>query len=151
MKPSRFTLPELIYNLCFLLYLGGSSLAQIQNGVELSLWLMAFAMVLSGAVTLLPWLGIGWLRLPQQGSRVGKGVALALQIGSWLAYTAAMFFRLNRNLPRFHTLIAITTLLWAAWLLTLIYSRHAFRQPESDDTLSPVSQPEQRNTEKAEE
>ncbi len=151
MKPSRFSVAEFFYCLSFLLYLGGSSYAQAQNGIELSLWLMALAMVISVMTTTLPWLGFRWLKLPVQGSRFGKGLALFIQIGSWLSYAAAMFFRLTRNLPRFHALITVTTLLWAAWLLLLIYSRHVFQPSKTDDTLSPAAQPVKPGKEKVEE
>jgi Na+/proline symporter len=151
MKPSRFSVPEFLYNLSFLLYLGGSSYAQAQNGIELSLWLMTFAMVISALTTVLPWLGFRWLKLPAQGSRFGKGAALFVQICSWAAFTAAMYSRITRNLPDFHIFITVTTLLWAAWMLLLIYSRHAFHPTTSSDTLSPASQPKRNGEEKVEE
>ena len=151
MKPSRSLLPELIYSLSFLLYLGGSSYAQAQNGIELSLWLMALAVVTSSMTTILPWLGFRWLKLPAQGSRFGKGLALFIQICSWGSYATAMLFRLYRNQPRFHTLITVTTLLWAVWLIIFIYSRHVFQQSKTGDTLSPASQPVTPGKEKVEE
>lgn len=151
MKSSRFSMPELIYSLSFLLYLGGSSLAHTRNGIELSLWLMAFAMVLSSMTTILPWLGFRWLKLSAKGSRLGKGMALFIQICSWGTYAAAMVFRLYRDIPHFHTWITVTTLLWAAWLLLFIYSRHVFRQPETNDKLSPATKEERTGQEKVEE
>lgn len=151
MKPSRFSVPEFFYNLSFLLYLGGSSYAQVQNGIELSLWLMTVAVVISAMTTILPCLGFRWLKLPVQGSRFGKGLSLFFQICSWISYAAAMFFRLTQNLPRFHALITVTTLLWAAWLLLLIYSRHVFQPSKTGDTLSPAAQPVNPGKEKVEE
>ncbi|MCB2210157.1 hypothetical protein KQH62_04620 [bacterium] len=127
MNNNKLRLPEVIYVLTFLLYLGGSSLALIQNGVELSLWLMAFAVVATICTTLLPALGFQWLALPRQGCRAGWWVALFLQLASWATFASAMFLRLNREIPTFKTLIAVTTLLWAGWLLIFIYSRHACR------------------------
>ncbi len=146
MKPSRFSLPEFFHYLSFLLYLGGSSYAQAQNGIELSLWLMALAVVISAMTTILPWLGFRWLGMPVQGSRFGKGISLVIQIGSWISYAAAMFFRLTRNLPRFHALITVTTLLWAGWFLLFINSR----QISSSDMLSPATQSKQTGEEKVE-
>ena len=72
MKSSRFSIPELFYCLSFLLYLGGSSYAQAQNGIELSLWLMVFAMVISAATSILPWLGFRWLKLPLKVLGLGE-------------------------------------------------------------------------------
>lgn len=151
MKSSRFSLPELIHNLSFLLYLGGSSLALFQNGIELSLWLMAFAVIVSSMTTLLPWLGFRWLKIPNRGSRFWKGAALFLQICSWGTYAAAMVFRLYRDLHRFQVLITVTTLLWASWLLLFIYSRYAFQPSSSGDKLSPAPQKEPTGQEKVEE
>ncbi|MDY6872618.1 MAG: hypothetical protein SVR81_01445 [Chloroflexota bacterium] len=136
MNNNKLRLPELIYALAFLLYLGGSSLALIQNGVELSLWLMAFAVVATVCATLLPVLGFKWLKLPRQGCRAGWWIALLIQVASWGAFTAAMFLRLNREIAHFKTLIAITTLLWAGWLLLFIYSRHACRPRNAGDKLN---------------
>jgi len=135
MKKSSFSLPELFYIFAFLLYLVGSSITHILNGVEISLWLMAFAMVTTISTTILPWLGIQWLTLEKKGCRAGWWLALLLQVASWGTYAFAMFLRLNRNLPRFHTLITLTTLLWAAWLLIFIYSRYACQPQHSDDKL----------------
>lgn len=126
MKRSSFHIAEWLYSLTFLLYLYSSSLAHIENGAELSLWLMTFAVVLTAATTLLPLAGIRWLRLGVKACRAGYWAAMLLQGASWLSFFWAMVLRLRRNLPPFHTLIMVTTLLWAAWLLTLIISRHAY-------------------------
>jgi hypothetical protein len=125
MKRQSPHIAEWLYSLSFLLYLVGSSLTHIENGAELSLWLMAFAVFLTAATTLLPLAGIRWLRMEIQGSRVGFWAAMLLQVVSWTSFAWAMFLRLRRNLPPFHTLIMVTTLLWAAWLLIFIYSHHA--------------------------
>jgi hypothetical protein len=125
MKKTSLAPAEWLYCLSFFLYLFGSSLAHIEHGSELSLWLMSFAVILTVAATLLPVAGIRWLRLDRQGSRWGVGIAMLLQIASWMSFFWAMFLRLSRNLPPFHTWITITTLLWSAWLLVFIYSRHA--------------------------
>lgn len=125
MKRTSPHIAEWLYCLSFLLYLFGSSLAHIENGTELSLWLMTFTVVMTMAITLLPLAGIGWLQLERQGSRAGFWIAMLLQIASWMSFSWAMFLRLGRNLPPFHTGITITTLLWAAWLLIFIYSRQA--------------------------
>jgi hypothetical protein len=141
MKRVNFSLNELFYTLSFLLYLAGSSLAQIYNGIELSLWLMAFAMVMTFLTTILPFFGFQWLKLKPQGCRFGRGLAIVIQILSWGTYGTAMFFRLTRELPKFHTLIAFTTVLWATWLLIFIYSRHACQAKEPGATLNQDTPP----------
>ena len=128
MKTRSLHIAEWLYSLSFLLYLFGSSLTHIENGAELSLWLMAFAVVLTAATTLLPLAGIRWLHVERLGCRVGFFVAMLLQGASWMSFFWAMLLRLRRNLPPFHTWITVTTLLWAAWLLIFIYSRHAGRK-----------------------
>lgn len=133
MRRSSLQIAEWLYSLSFLLYLIGSSLTHIEHGSELSLWLMAFAVVLTIATTLLPILGISWIGLPKQGSRAGYWAAMLLQGASWMTYFWAMFLRLGRNLPPFHTWITLTTLLWASWLLLFIFSRHAFKTPPPGD------------------
>jgi Na+/proline symporter len=124
-KRTSLHVVDWLYSLSFLLYLFGSSLAHIEHGSELSLWLMSFAVILTVATTLLPLAGIRWLRLEKQGNRWGLGIAMLVQVLSWMAFFWAMSQRLGRNLPPFDTWITITTLLWAAWLLIFIYSRHA--------------------------
>ena len=125
MKRKPLHIAEWLYSLSFILYLLGSSLTHIENGSELSLWLMTFAVLLTASTTLLPIAGIRWLRLDQQGGRWGYRLAILLQVLSWMTFAWAMFLRLGRNLPPFHTWITITTLLWAAWLLIFIYNRHS--------------------------
>lgn len=123
MKTAKNQIAEWLYVLSFLLYLVGSSLAHIENGTELTLWLMTFAITFSSATTLLPLAGVRWLRIEPRGSRWGYWIAMLLQVGSWFSFAWAMFFRLGRNLAPFHTLITITTLLWAIWLLLFFRSR----------------------------
>jgi len=140
-KKSTFSIAELFYVVAFLLWLLGSSIAHILNGVELSLWIMTFAMLLSFAVTVFPWLGFRWLRLEKKGCRAGRWLAYCLQVTSWGVFAYAMFLRLGRSLPHFHTLITIVTLLWAAWLLIFIYSRHACQPEVRSDKLKEETQP----------
>jgi len=125
MKKTEIEFPELLYVFAFLLYLLGSSMTHIQQGVELSLWLMFFSVLITITVTTLPWLGINWLRLEKKGSQAGWWVVLFFQSASWACFAYAMYLRLRRDLPLFHTMITVTTLLWAAWILIFIYSRHA--------------------------
>jgi hypothetical protein len=125
LKRVALTPKEILYCLSFLFYLGGSSLALIEHGTELSLWIMFLAVVISSAASTLPWLGVKWLRIERKGSQSGWWLSLILQFLSWGTFGAAMLFRLGRNLPSFYLWITITTLLWASWLLIFIYSRHA--------------------------
>lgn len=141
MKKSPFSLTEFIYCLTFLLWLGGSSITHIRNGIELSLWLMGFAMLTAFAATVFPWLGMRWLRLEKKGCPFGQGIATGLQVASWGVFAWAMFLRLNRSLPGFHILIGAVTLLWAIWLLVFIYSRHACVPKASGDKLDEKTQP----------
>lgn len=138
MKKFRFeiTAAELIQILSFMLYLLGSALALAENGIELSLWLMTIAIVLSFAGTVFPWLGVRWLRIETKGWRGGLGLARMLQTGSWGTFGFSMYYRLSRDLPRFYILLTITMLLWAGWLILFIYSRYAFREKDSGVTLS---------------
>lgn len=136
MKRVSIPTPEILHIFSFLLYLFGSSLTFIEHGAELSLWIMTFAIAISAATTLLPWLGIHWLRLEKQGCQAGVWLAWLIQIASWGVFGYAMLMRLGRDLPSFYTFIALLTLLWASWLLILCYSRHACRQNPGDDTLN---------------
>ena len=135
MKRIRLSAPEFLYVFSFLFYLFGSSLAHIEDGSELSLWLVAFATGIVVCVTVLPVLGIEWLGMKKKGCRAGYWLALILQLASWGTFGLAGYFRLRGQVPRFHTFLTLTTLLWAGWVLLLFCSRHAC-QPQTDrDTL----------------
>lgn len=97
MKRLDFSLPEFSQTFSFLLFLAGSVVALIYNGIELSLWLMAFAMTASLLTTVLPPLGFHWLKLKKKGCRGGWWGALVLQAISWGTFAAAMFFRVMRD------------------------------------------------------
>lgn len=135
MKRVSITFAEILQIFAFLLYLFGSSLTLIEHGAELSLWIMTFAIATSAATTLLPWLGIHWLRLEKRGCQAGAWLALLVQIASWGVFGYAMFLRLGRNLPRFYSFTILLTLLWASWLLIYCYSRHACHPNNVNDTL----------------
>ncbi|MFN2303808.1 MAG: hypothetical protein ACK2TV_08765 [Anaerolineales bacterium] len=128
MKRLSITLPEAIYCICFICYLAGSSLALIEHGTELSLWIMFLTVMISFATRTLPWVGIKWLRIEKKGVRWGWWMSLLLQFSSWVTFSLAMLYRLGRNLSLFYLWILLTTLLWATWLLIFIYSLHANQQ-----------------------
>lgn len=136
MKRLDFSLPEFLQSFSFLLFLAGSVLTLIFNGIELSLWLMVFAMAASLLTTVLPALGFNWLKLQRKGCRGGWWLALVLQVISWGTYAAGMFFRVMRDTLHFKYLIGATLFLWAVWLLIAIYSRHACQPKNAGDTLS---------------
>lgn len=133
MKKNAFTFTEILYLVCYFLFLFASDLSHVEHGSELSLWLMSFAVVLTMAGTLFPWLGIRWLAIEPRGSRAGRWIAALIQIISWGTFGVAMTSRWGRNLQSFHGWLILTTILWALWVLIFIYSRYAFW---TDDTLN---------------
>lgn len=135
MKKNNISVSELLKVFTFLLYLLGSSLTLINHGIEFSLWLMTFAVVINIAISILPWLGIRWLAAGKKGSKTGAWLAFLINFASWLSFGYAMYLRLYRNLPQFYTFITITTLLWAAGLLLYVYSRHACKDRKTGDKL----------------
>jgi hypothetical protein len=141
MKRIVLSSKEILYCFSFLFYLGGSSLALIEHGTELSLWIMFLAVLISSAASILPWLGIKWLQVEKKGSQSGWWLALILQFSSWGTFAAAMLYRLGRNLPSFYLWITITTLIWASWLLIFIFSRHAVLETGSSKTLNQSKTP----------
>ena len=136
MKRISITTAEILHIFAFLLYLFGSSLTLIEHGAELSLWIMTFAVSISAATTLLPLLGIRWLHLEKQGCQAGLWLSRLIQIASWVVFGYGMLMRLGRDLTSFYISITWLTLLWAAWLIILCYSRHACRSNPGDDTIN---------------
>ena len=132
MKKPNFRFTEILYPLCFLLFLFASDLAHIEHGSELSLWLMTFAFVLNMAAVVFPWLGIRWLKHTPAGCRTGRWLTAVFQFASWGAFAVAMGQRWGRSLDPFHWWITLTGLLWAVWILIFIYARYAF---STGDTL----------------
>lgn len=136
MKNKALSFPELLKSLAFLLYLYGSSLTLFEHGIELSLWLMTFAVIIDISTTLLPWLGFNWLTNDKKGYRMGYWISVLINIAAWSSFGYAMYQRLWRNLIPFYRIITITTLLWAAGLLIFIYSRHVCKHRTTGDTLN---------------
>lgn len=132
-KTIRF--PELLSLFAFMLYLLGSSITLIEHGIELSLWLMTFAVVINLLTTILPWLGFKWLTLEKKGCRLGYWLSILFYFASWASFAYAMYLRLWRILPRFYNMITIITHLWAGGLLIFIYSRHACNGKITGDKL----------------
>jgi multidrug efflux pump subunit AcrB len=135
MKHKAINIVDWLYIIAFLFYLLGSSITLIEHGIELSLWIMVFAVLITMVTTLFPWLGVQWLKQDKKGSRFGWWLAISLQFLTWGIFNYALYQRLTRNLPRFYHWITITTLLWAAWLLIYIYSRYAFLPARDSDKL----------------
>lgn len=135
MKRLNIHITELIYIICYLIFLVGSSLALLEHGSELSLWLMTLPVAISTASTILPWFGIRWLLLKMKGCLAGNWVSRVIQVGSLGTFIYAMYLRLYRNLPNFYTLIVVTTLLWAVWLLIMLLSRRGCQHVAGNDKL----------------
>jgi len=125
---TRISFAELIQIFSFLLFILGSALALIEHGVELSLWLMTIAVVLSITATVFPWLGLRWLQLDRKGWQPGRWLSILILIASWGSFGLAMYQRLSRNLPLFYGLVTLTMILWAGSLILFIYSRYAYRE-----------------------
>ncbi len=142
MKNKTITFPEVLYIFSFMLYLLGSSIALAEHGIELSLWLMTFAIFINFSTTILPWLGFRWLAIEKKGWSIGYWLSILFYFGSWGSFAYAMYWRLWRILPRFNIFIIITTFLWFAGLLIFIYSKHACKgkiidkEPEENQTKS---------------
>ena len=135
MKRCSIQFPEILSIFAFLLYLLGSSLTLITHGVELSLWLMTFAVVTHISTTVLPWLGFHWLALEKKGSKTGSWLAIFIYFCTWGCFGYGMLLRLWRNMPRFYLMITITTLLWAFGLIIFIYSQQVCHDRKIDDKL----------------
>lgn len=135
MKKNDIAVSELLKSFTFLLYLLSSSLTLINRGIEFSLWLMTFAVVINIGISILPWLGVRWLAAGKKGSKTGAWLAFLINFASWVSFGYAMYLRLWRNLPQFYTMITITTLLWATGILLYVYSRHACKDGKTSDKL----------------
>jgi hypothetical protein len=146
MKRTRFTISEGIHLMGFFLFLAGSSRAHADSGTEIALWLTAMAVTLSFGATTLPYLGFEWLHPLGTTRPLGGWVGLLLRIGSWGGYAAAVYFRIKPDLPRFHTSLTLTTLLWAAWVVCWLTSRRNPRQ--ACDTLESAPDEPKEETEK---
>jgi len=141
MKKPAIRFAEILYLLCFLLFLFASDLAHNEHGSELSLWLMTFAVILTLAAAVFPWLGIRWLKIEPAGSRTGHWLTVMFQFASWGAFAVAMAQRWGRSLNPFHWWITLTGLLWAVWILIFIYTRYAFStgdRPKREDMNHPI-------------
>ncbi len=128
MNRKAIYIPDVIHGITFILYLLGSSLTLIEQGTELSLWIMTFAVVTSACTTLLPFLGVRWLKLDKRGSQFGRWAAWLIQALSLASFGYGMIQRLQRDQAGFQNWIMITTLLWGTWMLVFVYSRHAFHK-----------------------
>ena len=135
MKHKAINLVDWLYIIAFLFYLLGSSMTLIEHGIELSLWIMVFAVLITMVTTFFPWLGVQWLKQDKKGSPFGWWLSISLQFITWGTFGYAMYQRLVRNLPLFYNWITITTLIWAIWVLIFIYSRYAFQPAQEDDKL----------------
>ena len=122
MKRPPIPFASWLHSLAFLLFLMGSSLAHLENGSELSLWLMTFGFIITAATTLFPLFGISWLKALNFSVPWKRNIVYLLQIISWLSFCYAMFLRFRRDMPSFHTCLIATTLLWATWILFYFYS-----------------------------
>lgn len=124
----------------FLFFSFASDMTLIEHGTELSLWLMSFAIALSMAVTIFPWVGIRWLQLEPRGCQCGSWLSHLVQFASWISFSYALLLRWGRNLDSFYWWITLTSILWPAWLFIFLINRHACHpfkslDKESGDTL----------------
>lgn len=104
-----------VYIFVFLFYSLGSWLAFTQNGSELSLWILAFGLVLDAAMLFFDWVGAKYAPRLGEGDLFSKVTRL---LGFFL-WGIAFFLRI---IPKMDGFKIITGLALSVWLVFFIRS-----------------------------
>ena len=98
----------LVYSFIFLFYSLGTYLAITHDGSELSLWFLAFGLVLDIAMLFFDWIGAKY------APRLGEGdlAAKLLRVLSFFFFCLAFFLRILPKIKSFKLIIGIAIGVW---------------------------------------
>ncbi len=109
----------------YILFLGGAVLAYLENGSELSFWILGFGIALEVSLLLLGLFGSERIKFLL---RKGKSLSIIAIIAQVLALLISLFaipVRFLSYINAFTWLLALSLLLWTGALFILLYAKNA--------------------------
>ena len=109
----------------YILFLGGAVLAYLENGSELSFWILGFGIALEVSLLLLGLFGSERIKFLL---RKGKSLSIIAIIAQVLALLISLFaipVRFLSYINTFTWLLALSLLLWTGALFILLYAKNA--------------------------
>ncbi len=103
----------IIYILVLLFYSAGSYLAFTRDGSELSLWILAFGVVLDIAMLFFDWTGAKF------APRLGEGdlASKIMRVLSYFLFGVGFFLRILPKMAGFKLLIALAVAVWLVFFI----------------------------------
>ena len=109
----------------YVLFLGGAVLAYLENGSELSFWILGFGIALEVSLLLLALFGSPRIKFSLRQGKVLAIIALIAQVLALLISLFAIPVRFLSYINAFTWLLAASLLLWTGALFILLNAKHA--------------------------
>ena len=103
----------IVYFIVFVFYALGSYLAFTQNGSELSLWILAFGLVLDGAMLFFDWVGAKYAPRLGEGDLFSKVARLI----AFFLWGIAFFLRIIPKMDGFRILAGLALSVWLVFFI----------------------------------
>ena len=112
-----------VYLFVLLFYALGTWLAFLQNGSELSLWLLAFGLALDFAMLFFDWVGA------KHAPRLGEGdlFSKVMRLIAFFLFGIAFFLRILPIIPSFKLFLGLAISVWLVFFVRSLFLH--FRKP----------------------
>lgn len=109
----------------YILFLGGAVLAYLENGSELSFWILGFGIALEVSLLLLGLFGSERIKFLLLKGKSLSIIAIIAQVLALLISLFAIPVRFLSYINAFTWLLALSLLLWTGALFILLYAKNA--------------------------
>jgi hypothetical protein len=120
------TLNEITYIIAYCLFLAGAAKSFRDNGSAPAVRIMSAGVVLDFLVSMLPVLGVSFLRMNIKGSNGVIIAAIVFGFVMWMLFVAALLVRRAGKKRAFHVLVAVTEIAWFIDFITFLYGIYKF-------------------------
>jgi len=120
------TLNEILYIIAYCLFLAGAAKSFRDNGSAMAVRIMSAGVALDFLVSILPLLGVSFLKMDLKGSNGVIVAAIMFGFVVWMLFVAALLVRRAGKKRVFHILIGITEIAWFIDFITFLYGIYKF-------------------------
>jgi hypothetical protein len=120
------TLSQILYILAYCIFLIGAAKSFRENGSKASVWIMGSAVLLDFLMSVLPMMGVKFLRSGIQGTNAVIVLAIIFGFIVWMIFLIALFAWKKGRLPIFHSLITLVEVAWFIDFISFLYGMYKF-------------------------
>jgi hypothetical protein len=117
---------ELLYAAAYCVFLAGAAKSFRDNGSRESRWIMGCAVAADFLVSMLPMLGVDFLKMDLEGHNAAITLGIVLGFAVWLLFIAALIARKKGSGRLYHAGITMVEITWFLDFIIFLYGIYKF-------------------------